>query len=374
MSRTDNDDVTRVSLFMPNLGGGGAERVMLLLAGGLVERGFETTVVVGKAEGAYSSKVPQGVRVVELGNPHTSRCILPLAKYLRNEKPDVLISALDHANLAALLARRLSRTPTRVIPTVHNSHSETKRHSSGIRNWALHRMIRRCYRWADAIVTVSHGTADDIVQHSGVPRELVRVIYNPVISDSIRESSLEPVDHPWFGPDQQKVVVAIGSLSAPKDFPTLLKAFALLRKNHCDVKLLILGEGEGRNNLEKMVRELELTDVVELPGFVKNPFAYLARSSLLVMSSAWEALPTVLIEALALGVPIVSTDCKNGPSEILEGGKYGRLVPIKNPAALAEAMGKTLSEPRGVIPPEAIAPYTIDAAVDNYVSLLEEMG
>ena len=372
MSRTDNDEITRVSIFTPNLGGGGAERVLLLLASGLVERNFETTIVAGKAEGLFSSSVPEGVRVVDLGKPHMSRCILSLAKHLKTQKPDVLVSAQDHANIAALLAVKLSRNVCRVIPTVHITHSIQHARGKGMREWLLRNLIRLCYPWADAIVAVSKGTADDMAEFSGVPRELIRVIYNPVISSSIEKLAREPVDHPWFAPDQPDVILAIGRLYPQKDYPTLLRAFAILRKKR-DVRLLILGEGTERSTLESMVVELGLTDCVSLPGFAKNPFAYMARASLLAMSSAWEALPTVLIEALALGTRIVSTNCACGPNEILKGGEYGRLVPVGDPTALSDAMNGALSQPPPTIPEGALLPYTIDVATSEYVSLIEEV-
>jgi glycosyltransferase involved in cell wall biosynthesis len=362
---------TSIALFLPNLRGGGAERVMVNLARGLAGRGCRVDLVLAKAEGPHLSKVAEDVRVVDLRSCRVVTSVLPLSKYLRSERPDVLVSALYHANVAALLARRLSRVSTRVIPTVHIPPSEDIARSNSRKTSILHTLTRWCYPWADAIVAVSRGTADDVVQTTGVPPQLVRVIY-PEVTPGIRELAKAPVEHPWFAPGEPEVILGMGRLGPQKDFPTLIKAFALLRKDH-DHRLMILGEGEQRRHLERLVHELGLAGDVSLPGFVENPFAYLARSSLFVLSSAWEAAPAVLIEALALDVPVVSTNCRTGPDEILNNGQYGRLVPVGDVEALAGAMREALSEPRPVVPEEALRPFTLDVVVDEYLKLIAEI-
>ncbi len=216
------------------------------------------------------------------------------------------------------------------------------------------------------------GAAEDLIRGTHVSPSLVRTIYNPVITPRLLSLANEPVKHPWFGEGQPPVVLAIGRLTAPKDFPTLLRAAALLRQE-TDFRLLILGEGEERSHLEEMVTQLGLTREVALPGFVDNPFSYLARASLFVLSSAWEALPTVLIEAMALGVPVVSTDCRSGPTEILQGGQYGRLVPVGHVEAMMDAIRMGLKGPAPAIPSEALEPFTLDAAIDEYEHLIAEL-
>jgi len=345
---------------------------MTLLANGLADQGHHVDMLLVKATGPYLADLSESVKVIDLHARGTMTGILPLAKYLRAEKPDVLISTLDHANIAAILARRLSGVSTPVIPTVHIPHSKAAAHSTGFRSRMIYVAVKWCYRWADAIVAVSHGTADDIVQTSGVPRELVHVIYNPVITPEIEELAKEPLDHPWFVSGGPKVILGVGRMRPQKDYPTLIQAFALVRKEH-DCRLLILGEGGERSRLEQLVSDLGLSADVDLPGFVKNPFAYLARSSLLVLSSAWEALPTVLIEALALDVPIVSTNCRTGPDEILADGRYGRLVPVGDAPAMAGAITDTLRETRSEPPEEHLRQFTLPVAVDEYLKLIAEV-
>lgn len=221
-------------------------------------------------------------------------------------------------------------------------------------------------------MAVSRGAADDLIRTAGVPARLVRVIYNPVITLQLKSLAAEPVDHPWFAAGQPAVVLGIGRLTQQKQFAVLIGAFAVLRQN-VDCRLAILGEGEDRNALEGLVRDLGLTESVALLGFVKNPFSYLLRSSLFVLSSAWEALPTVLIESLWLGVPVVATDCPSGPDEILHGGRYGKLAPPGDVEALARAMQDALGAERCTVPESIFKPFSIEVAVNEYIRLIGEI-
>lgn len=361
-----------VSLFVPSLGGGGAERVMANLANGLADRGRQVDIVLLQEMGSYLGDLRPEVRRVDLRSKTVRGGILPLARYLRSEAPAILLSALDYANVGALLARRLARIDTRVVPTVHITHSEAAAHERTMQYAVVRATMKWTYPWADAIVAVSQGAAEDMIRNTGVPRALVRVIYNPVVTPRLVLLAREPLDHPWFAAGEPPVVIGIGRLTAQKDFPTLLGAVSRLREQK-NVRLVILGEGEERSHLEEMIGQLGLTQDVALVGFVENPFAYLARASLFVLSSAWEALPTVLIEALALGVAVVSTDCPNGPMEILGGGRYGRLVPVGNVDAMADAIQSALTQPQPAIPPEALQPFTFDAAIEKYEKLIAEL-
>jgi glycosyltransferase involved in cell wall biosynthesis len=229
-------------------------------------------------------------------------------------------------------------------------------------------------RMADAIVAVSHGAADDFTRMAGIARDRVEVIYNPVLGPTIDRAACEPLDHPWFQPGQPPVVLGMGRLTAQKDFPNLIRAFALVRKKH-NARLMILGEGEERSALEQMVQSSDLHDYVTMPGVVPNPYPFLKRAKLFALSSAWEALPTVLVEALACGCPVVSTDCPSGPSEILQEGRIGQLVPIRNETALAEGIiaGLEGQYPNNVTAAD-LAPFSIEAATDAYLRLISRYG
>jgi glycosyltransferase involved in cell wall biosynthesis len=225
---------------------------------------------------------------------------------------------------------------------------------------------------ANRIVSVSEGTADDFVRMSGISRDRIQVIYNPVLSPSLLRRATEPLDHPWFQEGQPPVIVGVGRLIPQKDFRNLICAFALLRKS-LESRLLILGEGEQRSMLEGLVRELDLGDSVSMPGVSPNPYAYLKRASLFTLSSACEALPTVLIEAMGCGCPVVSTNCPNGPSEILRGGAYGALVPVGDSRLLADAMLRSLQSSRHPFPPEALQAYESEYVGRQYAKLIREM-
>jgi glycosyltransferase involved in cell wall biosynthesis len=232
------------------------------------------------------------------------------------------------------------------------------------------RLIKRFYPWANGIVVVSHGVRDDMAQLTKIPRERITVIYNPsIVSADVREKAQAPLDHPWFEPGQPPVLIAVGRLQIQKDYPTLLQAFAQVRQKR-PVRLLILGEGKERPMLEEIIKTLGVEEDVSLPGFVMNPFAYMARASLFVLSSRWEGLPTVLIEAMCCGTPVVSTDCPSGPREILREGQYGQLVPVGEPTALARAIETTLDAKTSSPPPESWRPYELDTVVSQYTSLL----
>jgi glycosyltransferase involved in cell wall biosynthesis len=230
-------------------------------------------------------------------------------------------------------------------------------------------LAKMFFRWADAIVAVSRGAADDFAATSGVPRNKMQVIFNPVVSDDLHRRAAETIDHPWFATGELPVVVAVGRLVIQKEFETLIRAFAEVRKS-LPSRLMIIGEGPDRSKLESLTRELGLQDVVALPGTQNNPLPYMKHAALLAMSSRYEGLPLVPIEALAVGCPVVSTDCLTGPREILEEGKWGRLVPVGDVHALANAMLATLKEPRRVLPPEAILRFHRDTVARQYADVI----
>jgi glycosyltransferase involved in cell wall biosynthesis len=253
------------------------------------------------------------------------------------------------------------------VVTIHNTLSLAKQNASGARAKVMPNFMRHCFPWADEIVAVSEGVADDFAAVTGLERSRITTIYNPVISTTLTEKAKEPVDHPWFAPGQPPVVLAVGRLTKQKDFPTLIRAFDCLRRER-PVRLMILGEGEERMALEGSIRQLGLNDSVSLPGFVDNPYPYLSRAGVFVLSSKWEGLPTVLIEALAVGVPVVSTDCKSGPREILDDGKYGQLVPVGDSAALAKAIEKALNQAEPNYQ-EACQRFTWEASIEAYMNV-----
>jgi len=362
-------DKPLISIFLPSLRGGGAERVMLYLAWGFVERGYEVEFVLAKRVGTHLSEVPKNIKVVDLKAGRVLKSLPPLVRYLRRSQPAALLSAMDHSNIVALWAKRLSRVPARVVVSVHNTLSMSVKHSNG-RGRLIPYIARWCYGWADGVVAVSRGVADDLSNTIGLAREKIRVIYNPVIVPELFELAKEPVEHRWFRAGEPPVVLSAGRLTAQKDYPTLLRAFSLVIRAH-PMRLVILGEGEERAGLEAMVRDLALEDVVSLPGFAKNPYAYMSKAKMFVLSSVWEGFGNVLVEAIAVGTPVISTDCPSGPAEILEGGKWGRLVPVGDIEALACAMELTLDDPASPDVGLRAQDFDADVAVESYLRILK---
>lgn len=358
-----------IGLFLPSLHGGGAERVMVNLARGFSEQGLKVDLVLSKADGPYLPQVPRDVRVVNLNAQRVLYSLPGLVQYLKEVKPRALLSALDHANVVAILARLLARVPVHLAVSVHSTLSQSSVRSTNLIGQLAPFWTRVFYPWADTIIAVSQGVAEDLVRISKLDERKVHVIYNPVVTSDLYTKAEELLDHPWFAADQLPVVLGVGRLTEQKDFTTLIRAFAIV-KEVFPARLVILGEGEGRTCLEKFVRDLDLEDSVELPGFVSNPYKYIKRAAVFVLSSKWEGLPTVLIEALALGTPVISTNCPSGPSEILEGGKWGRLVPVGDAEALARAILCTLSGEKPISRREASKPYELQRVVASYVKAL----
>ena len=354
---------------MPSLAGGGAERVMLNLAAGFARRGFHPDLVLAAAEGSLSNAVPAGVRVIDLKVSRTLRALPGLAAYLRRERPVSLLSALDHANLVALAAARTPRARTRTIISIHCTRAAEVDDGFDLRDRSIPVLLGFAHRWADGIVAVSDGVAEDASETIGIPRERIEVIYNPVIGPELFQSAAEPPRHAWFEDAGSPVVLGVGRLSPQKNFPALIEAFSRVRRQH-EARLVILGEGSERVALEALVRRLGMTDCVSLPGFLDNPYACMARAAVFVLSSNWEGLPTALIESLALGTPVVSTDCPSGPREILREGALGRLVPTGDTNSLAEAIEVALATRRADAPAEALRPFMSNVVLDQYERVL----
>lgn len=357
----------KLAIFLSSLSGGGAERSMLKLAGGIAQRGLGVQLVMAQATGPYLREIPASVEPVDLGASRTLTSLPALVGYLRRERPQALLSSIDYVNLVALWARRLARVPVRVV--VNEQNTLSFRGEEGGRLGRVPGLARRFYPWADAITAVSGGVADDLAVVTRLPRERIEVNFNPVVTPELHELKRAEVADPWLAPGQPPVLLAVGRLTPQKDFPTLLRAFARVRRERA-ARLLILGEGEDREALEALVSQLELTESVRMPGFAANPYACMSRAALFVLSSRWEGLPTVLIEALACGLPVVSTDCPSGPQEILAGGRFGALVPTRDEQALARTILAALAGETPRPTPESWQPYALDVVVDRYLETL----
>jgi glycosyltransferase involved in cell wall biosynthesis len=357
-----------IAIFMPSLAGGGAERVMINLANTMTRSGYKVELILFSASGPNAKQLDKNIQIIDLKTSGAIASLPKLTSYLKEYQPKALISALAHCNVVAAYVKKRSGITTRVVGVDHNVYSlpQDANFKLRFRQLALRIAMRRTYPLLDHVVAVSQGIADSLKNDVGITRN-IEVIYNPVLSDDTFQKANQRIEHPWFNQDIP-VILGVGRLEKRKDFPNLIRAFALLRHQR-PARLMILGEGEDRGLIESLIQELALGDDVCLPGFVDNPYAYMKRADVFVLSSIFEGLPTVLIEAMALGTPVVATDCKSGPREILEAAAYGNLVPIQNPEALAKAIDETLNQPRKSVEQSKMLPYTVEEATKNYLRL-----
>lgn len=360
----------RLALFYGFFGGGGVERCLSNLAQGFLDRGFAVDLVLGRAGGPHLAQLPAALRRIDLDAPRQLGRIPKLTGYLRNERPAALLSAGHFTNEIAVCANALARCGTRVIVSEHNTLSRATRLNALNKRRLRLLSSRLCYPWANGIVAVSEGVARDLAPIIGCELARIHVIYNPVITPELTAKAGADLDHAWFRPGEPPVLLGVGKLEGQKDFPTLIRAFAKVRAQR-PARLIILGWGPDRSQLEALVKDAGLVSDVDLPGYVANPYAYMARAAAFVLSSAWEGLPTVLIEAMALGLPVVSTDCPSGPAEILCNGRYGRLTPVHDHHALAEAMLSVLSDRTAPAAHQRLDAFKTDTVVQQY---LEVMG
>ena len=355
---------------LPDLGGGGVERVRLTLADAFMARGHAVDFVLMRGGGELASLLPQGAGLVDLAAPRLRNGLPPLARYLSDRRPDALLAAMWPLTSIAVWARDLSRMRTRIVVSDHNDYRRAPPGDSAFGRFKLRRTMRWSYPRAEGIVAVSAGVAETVAALADIPRDRVSVIHNPARAPSPAASSAgAPAATGWAAHDGPKLI-AIGKLKEQKQFSLLLSAFAMVR-SRVGARLLILGEGPLRGELEALIARLGLDGAVDLPGFVPDPHPYLARADLFVLSSAWEGFGNVILEALACGTPVVSTDCPSGPREILEDGRYGKLVPVGDAAALARSILASLGKDHDRTALMARAgEFSIDKAADKYLRLL----
>lgn len=362
-----------IALLLPSLAGGGAERMTLNLARGLSERGRRVDLILGQADGPYRDLVPDGVRSVDLGRRQMLATLGPLIAYLRRERPCGLIAAMNHASIVALWAARLAGTGTPVFAGVRSHLSVEARRSPLLGDRLMPMLARRFFPWARAVIAVSEGVAADLRDRIGLDPALICVIDNPVVTPELPALAAEMPTHPWLADPDQPVILGAGRLTLQKDFPTLIRAFAQVRAVR-PARLVIIGEGPERASLENLSQALGVAEAVSLPGFQPNPFAWMAAADLFVLSSAWEGLPGVLIQAMACGTPVVSTDCPSGPREILcaTAAALGPLVPVGDSTGLSAAILKNLVKPT---PAESLqrraADFSMHSVARQYLDLLE---
>jgi glycosyltransferase involved in cell wall biosynthesis len=361
----------KVTLFLRYIGGGGAETAMVYLARGFVERGLKVDFVLSQAEGPHLWKIPPEVRIVDLKSSGNLAILGALIRYLKQEQPVALLSALHFNNEIAIAAKHIARVKTRVIVCEQNTLSQRSRNETRLIKRATPLFARFAYPWADQVVAVSQGVAKDLNDLLGLPMDQMQVIYNPAVTPELQAKAEEPLDHPWFAAGEPPVILGVGKLEPQKDFPTLLRAFAQIRKAQ-PARLVILGWGPEpeKQKLKDLIQELGIEADVDLPGYVNNPFAYMARAAVFVLSSRWEGFGNVIAEAMAVETPVVSTNCESGPAEILKDGEYGELVPVGDSQALADAVLAVLAGRVKPVDTGWLNNFSLATVTQNYLDVM----
>ncbi len=333
-----------IVVVLPDLTGGGAERLHLDLANDWVRRGHNVDFFLMRKQGELLSIFPSEVGIVDLNTSKLSRMVIPLSKHIKNKNPDIILSAMWPLTSITVLSWILSGRKGKLFLSDHIVLSIESEKNINVPLYLLRIIIRSTYRYANGIIAVSKGVKKDLCRIGSLAKEKVNVIYNPVSGKNLLNYDTALFRKRLWGTTSDYNILSVGSLKEQKDHESLIKAFSLFPKD-INAKLIILGDGPLRLHLKDLIIRLKLQDKVCLHGFVEDPYPWYVSADLFVLSSQWEGFGNVIVEALECGVPIVSTDCLSGPSEILENGRYGKLVPMGSPKLLSEAMAGSLLQP-----------------------------
>ncbi len=362
------------AIYIHDLSPGGVERQCLVLARELQDRGIDVVLVVHQMRGELIPLLPPDLPVVDLRSSRTLQDVLRLRRFLQEAQPDILMANVDHNNVAAALANALAGTRTKLVIVQHNP--LTAGFHATV-NWK-HRLVPWFYRVLssriDHAIAVSDGIKRELVK-GGLPEAKVSTICNAVIGTDFEARARVPVLHPWLVNKDRPVFVTAGRLVEMKDQRTLLRAFALHVQRRPS-RLMLLGAGPMLDALRTLAGSLGIAEHVAFEGFVPNPLPYMRAADAFVLSSRSEGFGNVLVEAMGCGTPVVSTDCPHGPADILDHGKYGILVPPRNPDALAPAFGRILDEqsrwPAETLRARASA-FSYQACADQYAGLFRSL-
>lgn len=367
-----NEALNHVAIVLGSMRMGGAERATLNLINELVEKGISCDLVLVHKEGEFLNAVNPKVRVIGLGKSRTIFSAFSFCQYLKKFNPQVILCGQTHVQLMVLWSRnRVANS----IPVILNEHSIFSKNlpKSFFKRQSTMLLVKRFFHKAEAITAVSKKVAEDLVTILPSLQKKVLVIYNSVIVPSMLEQSLLKPNLPWKSDLSVPIILGAGRLVRDKDFKTLVEAVAIVRKSR-RVRLVILGDGEEKDSLLSLAEKLNFENDISLPGYTNNPYAWMSVASVFVLSSRREGLPMVLIEALACGCKVVSTDCESGPFEILDNGKYGKLVPVVDANAMAEAILTSLADSQeGLKEMQHLDAYRSHRIADEYIVLMQKL-
>lgn len=359
--------MSKISLFLYSFRGGGAEKMMVKIANELHQRNHELRLILVEANGPFKSLVETGIQTAEIGGSNILQIQYNLWEWLQKQDTDVLLSTMEVPNIVSIIAAKFLNS----IPVVlRSANINSMKERQG--KYRLLPMLKSVsYPYADDIITISDGVACDLAQIKRVNKSsMMTTIYNPAYDSDIQAKAEEPVSIEWMTNDEKNVAIGVGSMKRQKDFMTLIRAVQRVNQED-ELYLVILGDGELQDELKSLAENLGISDRVSFPGFVDNPYAYMAKSDVFILSSAWEGFGNVIVEAMACGTPIVSTDCPGAPSEILNNGEYGPLVPVGDDEAMAKAIKTVLTEPiESSVLQSRAKDFAIEPIVDQYEDVL----
>ena len=362
----------KIAVITPLFAVAGVPLAQVRLARALAARGHAVDLVIGHIRHGYEFEAPAGIRTTVLNCPNVRSMLLPIVRYLRAEMPDVVFSAEDHLNTLVLIAAWLARSKAKISGSSRVTPFDTYSNAIFSKRWVLKQLARFVMRRADALTCVSQDMVGQYRKVFASPPHVC--IYNIVDDAYSRNRMRESVDHPWLRDKPMPVLIAAGRLAPWKGFANLIEAAALL-KGHRQFRLIILGDGPLRAELQNLIESRGLVDSVELLGYVENPLKYFARADVFVLSSLVEGMPNVLVEAMMCGCTPVSTDCPTGPRELLQDGKYGYLVPMRDPQAMAAAIERALDNPISkTLLDEAVAPFEENRVIARHFEVLGMQG
>jgi glycosyltransferase involved in cell wall biosynthesis len=328
----------KIAFIIPSFEGGGAERVMINIANGFASKGIEVYLAVLNHHGVYQKEVSDNIQIIDINSNRAIFSFNAINAFINKKTPQIVYSTIGHINILLLIIRLLNRrNDYKVIIRESNTSSQLAKNNSYFKILLVDILRRIFYPTADLIIAPSKGVAIDLKDNYKINIKKIEVVNNPIDYNWLLSLSEKPLNDSYLKQSASKFIIGVGALTKQKDFETLIKAFAIVKKTH-NCKLIILGEGPERQTLENLINELNLEEHVHMPGFVKNPFNYLKASDVFVLSSLYEGLPNVLIQAMLLELPCISTNCKSGPKEILKDGEYGQLVEVGDHLEISKAI------------------------------------
>lgn len=361
-----------ITIFYMQLGMGGVPRLCVWLANGFAARGLRVDLVIADASNAFPHTIDSKVRVIDLGAKSVPRATLRLARYLKNLKPRNVLSFVANAIAIVGAAKFLSRSQVNFI-ACEQIETEIEIRSTRFSPYKIALLlVPVTYRQASRLVAASLGVAESLARVMRIDPSQISIVYNPAYRPEIHDRSKIDVDHPWLRANNANLIVTAARFVPQKDLATLLNAFAVVLTHEPNAKLVVLGDGPLRADLETQAKCLGISESVSMPGSDANPFRWFARAKVFAMSSRWEGFGMTLVEAMACGCNIVSTACPSGPSEILDDGRFGTLVPVADTARLGAAIVNALRAPRaGQRNVDRAKEFSLATSVDGYTKLMQ---